>query len=166
MKKEVVKLLKQQSDKIDNKDFDLESWKKYTSLLLRRIFSNDDEKVKQIELLEYEYNSWALRDASGNESYEEGTKKLAREIIQVSIDEISTFGLPTEKQGVKVNSEKLISIINDELKGSQLKLLKAVIDSEETDEEKRRQVFEIVETLGEKAAYEMITNIIIHIEDQ
>ena len=91
MKKEALKLLKQQQDKITASDFDLESWKKYSIVILSRIFGEESGKVKQIEKLEYEYSSWSLRDASGNESYEDGTKKLAVEIIQASIDEINAF---------------------------------------------------------------------------
>jgi len=86
MKAEAISLLEQQLQKINAKDFDLDAWKKYTIILLSKIFGDDNQKIKLIEQLEYEFNSWSLRDASGNESYEDGTKKLATEIIQASID--------------------------------------------------------------------------------
>ena len=95
MVKKEIQLLEQQIDKLGSKDFDLSAWKKYTVIILARIFGEKNEKIRQIEKLEFEFSSWSLRDASGNESYEEGTKKLAREILQASIDELNLFGLPT-----------------------------------------------------------------------
>jgi len=163
MKKEAIKLLKQQQDKITAKDFDLESWKKYTIIILSRIFGDESNKVKQIEKLEYEYSSWSLRDASGNESYEDGTKKLAAEIIQASIDEINAFGIPeSESNNTNKDLETILNLILDELKGSQVKQLKSILNSAENDEEKKRLVFEIIGEIGENNAYEVISKIITH----
>jgi len=161
LKKEAIKLLKQQLEKLDAKDFDLNAWKKYTVVILSRVFGEDNLKIKQVEDLEFEYNSWSLRDASGNESYEDGTIKLAREIIQASIDEITAFGIPESKSSMSNKElENYLNIILDELKGSQLKQLKTIIASENSSVEKKRLVFEIIETMGENTVYEVITNII------
>ena len=70
-----TKLLKQQIDKLSDKDFDLQGWKKYTIIILTRIFGEKSEKIRMVDKLEYEFSSWSLRDASGNESYEEGDRK-------------------------------------------------------------------------------------------
>jgi len=162
MKKEAIKLLQQQLNKLEARDFDLESWKKYTIVLLSRIFSENSQKIKLIENLEYEFNSWSLRDASGNESYEDGTKKLAAEIIQASIDEINAFGIDAEKSSNE-DAEQVLQLIFDELKGSQVKAIKQIIALDESDDEKKRQVFEIVESMGEKTAFELISQIILNI---
>lgn len=163
MKKEAIKLLKQQQDKITASDFDLESWKKYSVIILSRIFGEESGKVKQIEKLEYEYSSWSLRDASGNESYEDGTKKLAAEIIQASIDEINAFGIPeSDDNTANKDLEIILNIILDELKGSQVKQLKNILKSSENNEEKKRLVFEIIGEMGENTAYEVISKIITH----
>ena len=163
MKKEALKLLNQQLEKLDAKDFDLEAWKKYTVVILSRVFGQENPKIKQVEKLEFEFNSWSLRDASGNESYEDGTIKLAREIIQASIDEITAFGIPeSEKKASKKELETILSLVLDELKGSQVKQIKKIIDSTENEEEKKRLVFEIISTLGENNSYDLITNIITH----
>lgn len=161
MKKEAIKLLKQQQDKITDKDFDLESWKKYTIIILSRIFGSENNKINQIEKLEYEYSSWSLRDASGNESYEDGTKKLATEIIQASIDEINAFGIPEFDENItNKDLEIILNIILDELKGSQVKKLKSILRSSENLEEKKRLVFEIISGLGDNTAYDVISKII------
>ena len=114
-----IELLQQQINKLGDKDFDLQGWKKYTTLILGRIFGENNEKVRQIKKLEFEFNSWALRDASGNESYEEGTKKLAREVLQAAIDEIDAFGIPEiEVYQSDKSIEEFLSLLIDELKGS------------------------------------------------
>lgn len=162
MKKEAIKLLNQSLEKIDAKDFDMESWKQYNIILLTRIFGKDNQKIKQLENLENEYNSWSLRDAVGNESYEDGTIKLVKEIINASIDEINAFGVPQlNNTNLNMDLELLLNSILDELKGSQVKNLKSILNSKESDAEKKRRVFEIIGKLGESSAYEIITNIII-----
>ncbi len=162
MKKEAIKLLQQQLNKLEDRDFDLEAWKKYTIVLLSRIFGERSQKISLVEKLEYEFNSWSLRDASGNESYEDGTKKLAAEIIQASIDEINAFGIDTKSSSNK-DAEYILQLVFDELKGSQVKAIKKIIASEETEDEKKRQVFEIVESMGEKTSFELISQIILNI---
>lgn len=155
-------LLEQQLEKIDARDFDLKAWKKYTIVILARIFGDNNEKIRQIEKLEYEFNSWALRDASGNESYEEGTKKLAREILQAAIDELKVFGIPGH---VEITTDQTIgeflNILLDELKGTQVKQLKTILNSKHNKEEKQRMIKEILEDLGEYTAYSVLTSILM-----
>ena len=52
MAKKEIALLKKQIDKLDDKDFDLEAWKKYTIILLARIFGDKTEKIRQIESID------------------------------------------------------------------------------------------------------------------
>lgn len=165
MAKKEIQLLKQQIDKLENEDFDLSAWKKYTVVILARIFGEKNEKIRQIEKLEYEFSSWSLRDASGNESYEEGTKKLAREILQASIDELNLFGLPTpvEDQSSQAIYD-FLNILLDELKGSQVKQLKKILSSRESKDEKQRMIKEILEGIGEYSAYDVLTTMIMQPE--
>lgn len=162
MAKKEIQLLEQQIARLSDKDFDLEAWKKYTINILDRIFGENTIKIKQVEQLDFEFNSWSLRDASGNESYEERTIKLAREILQAAIDELKTFGLPnlSENQSDKV-IEEFLNILLDELKGSQVKQLKSILSSRESKDEKRRQIKEILEGLGEYGAYSVLTTMLM-----
>ena len=159
-----IGLLEKQIEKLDVKNFDLEAWKKYTIIILARIFGDKSEKIKQIEKLEFEFTSWSLRDASGNESYEEGTKKLAREILEASIEELKIFGVPQEVEGEQSEKaiEEFLNLLLDELKGSQVKQLKTILSSRESKEEKRRKIKEILEEIGEYSAYEVLISMLMH----
>lgn len=163
MSEKEIQILEQQIEKLDTKDFDLKAWKKYTIVILSRIFGMKSEKVRLVEKLEYEFSSWSLRDASGNESYEEGTKKLAREILQAAIDELKAFGLPDTPE--EQSDETIIDFLNillDELKGSQVKKLRTIIKSKESKGEKQRMIKEILEEIGEYGAYDVLTAMLMH----
>ena len=162
MAQKEIKLLQQQIDKLYVKDFDLEPWKKYTIVLLERIFGSDNEKIRMIKEVEFEFSSWSLRDASGNESYEEGSIKLAREILQAAIDELKAFGLPetTKKDSSEESVLGLLNFLLDELKGSEVKELKSILSSNENQQEKKRKVKEILQNLGENSAYDILTNML------
>ena len=99
-----IKLLEQQLEKLNDKDFDLDAWKQYMVVLLSRIFGDNSTKINQIEKIEYDFSSWALRDTTGKSEYMETCRKLGREVLQASIDELKTFGLPEsenqEKQSI------------------------------------------------------------------
>jgi len=88
MAQKEIKLLQQQIDKLYTSDFELAPWKKYTVVLLERIFGPGTEKIRMINEIDFEFSSWSLRDASGNESYEERSIKEAQEILQAAIDEL------------------------------------------------------------------------------
>ncbi len=160
MVKKEIKLLQQQMDKLDAKDFDLDAWKKYSILQLTRLFGENDPKVVQLGNIDFEFNSWSLRDASGNESYEEGSKKLAREILQSAIDELDIYGIPKKENHNNEIVDELVSIILDEFKGSQVKKLKGILSSNENEPEKKRRVKEIIEELSDSARIEILTNIL------
>jgi len=162
-KKEIIKLLQEQLENIDSKNFNLDSWKKYNHLLLSRIFGADDEKVKQINLLEYEHSSWSLRDASGNDSYLGKTKKLAKEIIHAAIDEINAFGLKSKNSETKnEEANNLINFVFDELKGSQIKEINTILKGDLSKEEKKRQIYEIIADLDNRTKDELIANMIVY----
>ncbi|NOX87334.1 MAG: hypothetical protein GXO86_15485 [Chlorobi bacterium] len=161
-----IQLLEQQIKRLDEKKFDLEAWKKYTIVILARIFGPLDEKIRQIEKLEFEFTSWSLRDASGNESYEEGTKKLAREILQAAIDELKIFGLPEKKVEEKPDKaiQDFLNILLDEMKGSQVKQLKTILSSRENKAEKHRQIRELLSGIGEYEVYDILASMLMHPE--
>ena len=164
MAQKEIKILQQQIDKLYAKDFELQPWKNYTIILLERIFGPENEKIKMIREVEFEFSSWSLRDASGNESYEEGSKKLAREILQAAIDELKAFGLPDISKDIHSEQaiSELLNCLLDELKGSQVKELRNILSSNENQEEKKRKINEMLQNLGEYGAYGVITNILIH----
>ncbi len=160
MVKKEIKLLQQQIDKLFTKDFDFDAWKKYSLLQLTRIFGENDPKIAQLQNIEFEFNSWSLRDASGNESYEEGSKMLAKEVLQAAIDEIDMYGVP-KKDGKSDNiTTDLLTIILDEFKGSQVKELKDILSSNDNHSEKQRRIKELLEELGEFVSIDILTSIL------
>lgn len=160
MVKKEIELLNKQIDKLNSKDFEFEPWKKYSLLILTRLFGDDDPKVGQLRNIDFEFNSWSLRDASGNESYEEGSKRLAREVLQASIDELKIYGLPKKEDNTSDNSNDILTIILDEFKGSQVKELRTIMKSRNSKIEKKRLIKELIEELGNTTNVNIITNIL------
>jgi len=161
MVKKEIKLLEQQIESLNTSDFDFEAWKKYSVLILTRIFGSTDDKIKQLDNIDFEFNSWSLRDASGNESYEESSKRLAKEVIKAAIDELSIYGLPNANdKNIEDVTREFLNIIFDEFKGSQVRELSSILASSDSDIEKKRRVKEIIEEIGEYACYDIITNIL------
>jgi|AntAceMinimDraft_17_1070374.scaffolds.fasta_scaffold01237_7 hypothetical protein len=156
-----IKLLERQIEKLSASDFDFEAWKKYSVIILSRIFGDNDEKIKQLKNIDFEFSSWSLRDASGNESYEEGSKRLATEVLKAAIDELKIYGIPNiDNNNKDVVSRELLNIILDELKGSQVKELSKILSSSDSMTEKKRRVKELIKEIGEYGSYDIITNII------
>lgn len=165
MAQKEIKLLEQQIARLNDTDFDLEAWKKYTIIILARIFGSTDEKIRQTKQLEFDNSSWTLRDATGNSSYVERTKKLAREILTAAIDEINVFGVSNNSGNQPDESlAAILQLILDELKGSQVKQLKSVLSSRQSKVEKQRLIKELLEEMGENGAYTVLTSILMNRE--
>lgn len=164
MAQKEIKLLEQQIARLSAKDFNLDSWKNYTLIILAKIFGHGNEMSRQIEQIDFKFNSWSLRDASGNESYEEGKKRQAKEILQAAIDELNVFGLPKKEDGELSENQikELLQFVLDELKGSQVKQLKSIIASNNSGEEKRRLLNELVSETGGNTAFDILANMLMH----
>jgi hypothetical protein len=164
MKEKQIELLQQQIEKLDNKAFDLEAWKNYTIVLLARMFGENSQKIKQIEKLDYEYNSWSLRDTSGTTSYLDTCKKLGREILEASISEIENFGIPkrVEEKGNTIDVNIILSALEDELKGSQYKALMNLLKEKNSPDEKKRLLHEIIKELGPDAPQAILESILLN----
>nr|NQU89016.1 hypothetical protein [Bacteroidota bacterium] len=163
MKEKQIELLQQQIDKLNSKDFDLEAWKNYTIVLLARLFGENNQKIKQIEKLEYEYNSWSLRNTSGFSSYLQTCKKLGKEILEASINEIENFGIPEiiHDQTKRLDIQVLLSALEDELKGSQYKSIMRLLKSGENEEEKKRQLLEQLQDIEAETIKAVLISILM-----
>jgi hypothetical protein len=162
MKEKQIELLHNQIAKLEDKKFDLEAWKKHTVILLASIFGEDNIKVKQIEKLEYEYNSWSLRDTSGYSSYLDSCKKLGREVLQASIEELEIAGMPSGKsQGGQIDIHIILDALDDELKGSQYKAMMKLLRSDENAEEKARRLNDILKELDNSTIMGILKGILL-----
>jgi len=161
MPEKEIQLLKAQIDKLKAKDFDLDAWKKATIIILARIFGENTLKVKQIENIEYDYSSWSLRDTTGSSNYLDSCKKLGKEILQASVDELETLGIPV--QGEEKTDEFFLVItgaLQDELKGSQVREIRQVLSGGESPEEKKVKILEKFKEYGSEISHDILANIL------
>jgi len=164
MSKKEIELLKEQIKKLDVKNFDLEAWKEYTIVLLARIFGDDSQKINQIESIEYDYSSWALRDTSGTSSYLKTCKKLGKEILDASISEIENFGLPEKEKKAEVSEiiQIIIDALQDELKGSQFREIKEILKAKDKEEVKKKKIFDKFVNYSAETANEILSKILVN----
>lgn len=160
MPEQEIRLLKAQIEKLNAKGFDLDAWKKYTIIILARIFGENSQKIKQIESIEYEYTSWSLRDTTGSNTYLDSCKKLGREILQASIDELEALGLPQAEPATDEFFLVIANALQDELKGSQVKEIAQVLASGDSPEIKKEQILEKLKEYGSETAQDILSNIL------
>jgi hypothetical protein len=160
MPKKEIALLQGQIDKLKAKDFDLDAWKKYTIIILARIFGDNSQKVQQIENIEYDYSSWSLRDTSGSSEYLDTCKKLGGEILQASIDELNALGLPQSADHPDEFYNAIMDALKDELKGSQVKELQQILSTTDNPEEKKKKVLEMLKGYGSDVSHDILSHIL------
>lgn len=160
MPEKEIQLLKTQIEKLEARDFDLDAWKKYTIIILARIFGDNSQKIKQIENIEYDYSSWSLRDTTGSNTYLDSCKKLGREILQASIDEIENLGLPKEEESPDEFFQVIENALHDELKGTQVKEIGMILGSGDSPELKREKILEKLKEYGSEISHDILANIL------
>lgn len=159
-----IKLLESQIEKLTAKDFDLDAWKQYTIVLLSRIFGEHDPKIKQVEKIEYDFSSWALRDTSGKSSYMDTCKKLGREILQASVDELKVFGLPdiSSDDEKYVPIKAIIEALEEELKVSQIRKIRDIVNSDKDSEEKIKALKDLIHPMDKEITENIVLMLLSH----
>ncbi len=160
MKEQYITLLKKQIEKLDSKDFDLDSWKDSTTLVLDRIFGPGSEKIKKINEIHYDLSSWSLRDNLGTSAHFDTCKKKGREILEVCITELETIGVPEKVEGDKKPVTGIIqAALEDELKISQYKELEKLI-KESSRETMEQNIFDFLGKIGSENAMTILSKIL------
>lgn len=158
MKDKYKALLKKQVQKLDAEDFDLEAWKGSTVSILSRIYPDHDAKLNQIEALHIDYSSWALRDAKSTYNPMESCKKRGRELIETTLDELELLGLPdTRTISQSLNIEE---ILENELKGSQFKAYKKLLEKGVTDQKQSEALNKLVASWDQKTIAKVLSIIL------
>jgi hypothetical protein len=121
MKTEYIELLKKRIDRLAEMDFDLESWKSGTTILLSRIFGKNNSYSNEIDDLKVDYSSWALRDATSDYNPKETCKRCGREILELAITELQ----------MPQNKEKSLNNIKATLQDKSGKLEEAIANKDE-----------------------------------
>ncbi len=155
MAEKEITLLKKQREKLTEKSFDLEAWKNQTTLFLQRIFGANHNIVKMIAELKYDYSSWTLRDATGNEKTDDPVKMQADEILEAAIMELENLGLPEQESSV----DKVWEFMEEELTGKQFKEIKAILDSGKKN--KLAKVQEVLNRLEKENLISILSRILI-----
>ena len=131
MAEKEITLLKEQIERLDEIKFDLEAWKNRTVIFLERIFGKESPKLKMIQNLHYDYSSWSLRDtfAGGSAKDKDPVRIQAKEILEATIAELGSLGLPQEKKA----KSKVRELLEDDLTGKQMKEIDALLQAEDAD---------------------------------
>ncbi len=141
-----IQLLEELIDRLDQKPFDLQSWKTNAMILLGRIFGEDSRKVELIRAIQPDFSSWSLRDATGRMSQMDVCKKMGREILEATIYELESFGLP--KKDEPAESGGLMGL-EDFITGRQSREIIQIISSDQPDDEKERKIGEVLKDLDQ-----------------
>lgn len=155
MAEKEIALLRKQQEKLNEKSFDLEAWKSQTTLFLQRIFGADHLIVKMIADLKYDYSSWNLRDATGNEKSDDPVKMQADEVLEAAIMELESLGLPQQES----SAEKAWELMEEELTGKQYKEIRAIIEAGKKN--KLTKVQEVLSKLEKENLISILSRILI-----
>ncbi len=158
-KEKYIALLKNQLDKLNSPTFDLAAWKKSTILILSSIFGAGDVRTYAIESIEYEYNSWSLRDESGSK---DPVRIICRETLLAIIDEIElsdTFIVPTREENM--NLAFIWEAFENELTGSNSKLLKKTVLEEKNPNLRNTNIDIILQELPDETKRNILKHILL-----
>jgi hypothetical protein len=157
--KKSITVLQDQIAKLEEKEFDLNAWKNFTVLLLERIFGQNNKKIAAIEKIKYDQGSWVLRDETGYTNSIEACKKLGREVLEESIVELETFGLPEESPDT-ISFQILLTALKDELTGSQFREIKKAVAEKGAIEDRKKILITKLQGYGSEAAWAIVANIL------
>ena len=127
-------------------------------------FGDNSIKIRQIEKIEYDYSSWALRDTDGTSSYLDTCKKLGKEILEASVEELKTFGLPDKEDDKDVVLEALIGAMENELKGSQVKEVKKILKTDISPDMKKETILTLLKSYGNEVSTEVLAGLLCNQE--
>lgn len=156
-----IKVLQDQINKLEAKDFDLNAWKNFTLLLLERIFGQKTQKIDAIQKIKYDQGSWVLRDQTGYTNSMEACKKLGREILEEAVVELEAFGAPEETANT-IAFEVILNALQDELTGSQFREIKKALEEERQIQDMKKILVTKLKGFGSESVYAIVANILCH----
>lgn len=162
MNEQEIKILESRIEKLRAPDFDLEAWKGATIVILDRIFGAGNQKSTQISNIKYEQSSWALRDASGSKNLIDSCKKRGEEVLRVAVEELEFLGLPDEvsQQNKAPFETVIVSALEEELKISQFRNIKNLLNSDLKLAELRQKVIEELNDYGHATVQDILSRIL------
>jgi hypothetical protein len=109
-----------------------------------------------IQNLHYDYSSWSLRDtfAGGSAKDKDPVRIQAQEILEATIAELGSLGLPQEKKA----KSKVRELLEDELTGKQMKEIDALLQAEDAD--KTEKIAAFLEPAGQETLAAVIAKLL------
>ena len=156
MDQRYLALLKNQLDKLNTEDFDLDAWKGSTIALLNRIYGENSPQAAQVEKLKIDYSSWSLRDSSSTYNPEQSCKQQGKEILEMAIMELENFGLPGEDA-----PPTALALLEKESNGK-IEEVKKVVNSDLSPEKKMVALTKHLNSLKKDSLVKIISNILAH----
>ena len=157
-KEKYINLLNEQLKKLDSKSFDLTAWKKSTSLILSSLFGPNNVRTKTIESIEYEFNSWSLRDETGSK---DPVKLICRETLQAIINEIElsdTIFINNPDDSISLSF--IWEAFENELTGAKSKDLKKILAEEMNSDIKNTEIDIILQELPDETKRNILKHIL------
>lgn len=158
MEEKYITLLKKQIEKLGHSDFDLEAWKGSSIALISRIFGQHDSRIEQLQGLHIDYSSWALRDAKSTYNPMESCKRRGKELIEMTVDEIENFGLPTLPNDS--GSTMVLEALESQLKVSQFKSLKKLFTAAKGDKPEPETIIKEISKWDHDQTTAILANVI------
>ncbi|TLX74075.1 hypothetical protein E9993_13330 [Labilibacter sediminis] len=160
MEKE-LQLLHQRLHKIEERGFDLISWKAGTIAVLDSILGPDNLKRKLIEEIDFQNSSWSLRDTTGDV---DSVKKICADIMETIIMEVETLGIaekivPDHKEEVGENFKMIEDAIRKELSQSQMDELLDLLRNEDVN---HTNVMDKIKRFGYEVGPKIVASIILN----
>lgn len=157
-----IKLLNVQVEKINDKSFDLKSWKIATILIIDRIFGENSKKADEIQGINFDMSSWALRDTLAKQSNIDACKQKGKSILEAIIAELEIIGLPDDinNPSTLISINILLDAMKDELKGSQYREIIEITKLRKKISEKQTIILDKLKTYGSDVSENILAAIL------
>ncbi len=154
-----IRILKAQTEKLNEKKFDLNAWKNSTIILLERIFGGDNKKIAALRNIKYDQGSWVLRDETGYTNSMDACRKMGRDVLETAIVELENFGMP-EVTVDQIDFRIILHALEDELSGSEFREIKRLLSRESSTGEKKKLIMTRLKSFGQDTAGAIIAHIL------
>jgi hypothetical protein len=171
---EEVEKIGQNKSTIDEHSYGVEAWKSATISILETIFGQKSKKIVEVEKITLERQ---VNYNGPTKYYVETVKERARAILNACITELKILGSPNqiyteEKTGLNltvnqnqnntqtVNLSIIIQELRKELTGSQLQEVQEIIDSNKSENEKKKSVVDKLKDFGINTLSNILAGII------
>lgn len=134
-------LLEERLKRLDRKNFDWSAWKRGTLLVLERIFGKESLYLKELENIDYHYNSWSLRDTSGSE---DPVKASVRELLNICLTDAEHQKENIPAAATNAKTDQIKEIIKQFLDNATLSAIEKITAGDAPAMSKEKQIQKII----------------------